>query len=176
MTNAVYLARHASPALALTGIRYDVVPGPPLSEHGRGEAALLSEYLRTVGIRTIYASPFARTLQTAAIVAAATAIPVLSEPSIGEWHIDERARDVVARITPVLARVVDAPALSGPVCLLSHGGPIGVMLRKLGMPREVVDAHCARHGGVTPMPPAGVWRVVTATSSVPAQFDLVFVP
>jgi probable phosphoglycerate mutase len=174
----IYLVRHATPDFARTDIPYDVPPGPPLTAEGEDEARRLGEFLRGARIARVYASAFERAARTAHIASSMLGLAVATEHAIGEWHVDERAGDVVARVTPVLARVREESLRHGPVCLVSHGGTIGVMLRKLGMPRDVVDAHRARHGGSTPAPPAGVWRAF-ADARAPAgelQFELVFVP
>ena len=172
----IYLIRHASPDRSRTDIPYDVPPGPGLDAQGEREANLLGEFLRAAGIGRMYASPFERAQRNAAIAAAQLGLDVLLEPMIGEWHAAERARDVVARVEPVLARVRDESVLVGPVCLVSHGGTIGVMLRKLGMAREAVDRYRARYGGTTPSPTAGAWRATGGIEPETWRFDLVFTP
>lgn len=157
-------------------IPYDVPPGPALDARGLVEADQLGRFLRRVGIGRMYASPFERAQRTAAIAAAQLELDVLLEPTIGEWHASERARDVVARVEPVLARARDESVQVGPVCLVSHGGTIGVMLRKLGMAREAVDGYRARYGGTTPSPTAGVWRATGGIEPESWRFDLVFTP
>lgn len=176
----LYLVRHATPDPARTDIPYDVPPGPPLGAVGEAEARALGEFLRGAGIVQVVASPFARAERTARIAASAMGLEVELQPALGEWHADERARDVVARVEPVLADVRVRSLQAGPICLVSHGGTIGVMLRKLGMARERVDAFRARYGGATPSPPAGVWRVSGAPSSplghATLAYELVFTP
>lgn len=178
MSVDIYLVRHATPDVARDDIPYDVPPGPPLTAQGEEEARRVGEFLRDARIARIYASAFERADRTARIASTLLGLEVVTEHAIGEWHVDERAGDVVARVTPVLARVRAESLRHGPVCLVSHGGTIGVMLRKLGMPREVVDAHRARHGGLTPAPPAGVWRAFADARATAGelQFELVFAP
>ncbi len=175
MSIDIYLVRHATPDFARTEIPYDVPPGPPLTAQGEDEARRAAEYLRGARIARIYASAFARADRTARFVSSLLGLAVVTERAIGEWHVDERAGDVVARVTPVLALVRDESVRRGPVCLVSHGGTIGVMLRKLGMARDVVDEHRARYGGSTPAPPAGVWRASGDTQH-DLRFELVFTP
>ena len=172
----LYLARHASADSLLTSTPYDVPPGPPLTAVGESEARLLGEFLRSKSIAKIYSSAFLRAQRTAAAIAACTGAPVATEAGIAEWHKDERARDVVARVVPVLDRVATESAQLGSICLVSHGGTIGVMLRKLGMPRETVDAYWQRFGGQTPLPPAGVWLATQRGQTAEWQLELVFTP
>ena len=154
-------------------VPYAVPPGPPLSVLGEAEALRLRAFLRPAGIACIHASPFLRAHRTAEVLAG-DSLPIVLETKLGEWRADERARDVAARLETVLAAVLGTHAQAGAICLVSHGGPIAVLLRKLGMDRAVVDAHCRTYGGATPMPPAGVWRATrTATCW---QFELVFTP
>ena len=171
----LYLVRHATPDPTRTDIPYDVPPGPPLGPAGEVEARALGAFLRGAGIIQVIASPFARAERTARIAASALGLDVELQHALGEWHADERARDVVARVEPVLAEVRARCLQVGPICLVSHGGTIGVMLRKLGMDRERVDEFRARYGGSTPSPPAGVWRV-SGVSAGPLNYELVFTP
>lgn len=175
MSHELYLARHATPDRTRADIPYAVPPGPPLSAAGETEAQLLGQFLRAAGIVQLYASPFARAHRTAEIVASGS-VPLRVEHDLGEWREHERGRDVVARVEPLLTRLQREHARTDAVCLVSHGGVISVMLRKLGMDREVVDAYCHNYGGGTPMPPAGVWRAVRADAESPWQFELVFTP
>jgi broad specificity phosphatase PhoE len=144
-----------------TDIPYDIPPGPGLTTVGEVQARLVGEYLRPLRIARLYCSHFLRARQTASIAAEQMGLAVHIEPGIGEWHASERARDVVARVQPVLERIKQEGESEGPVCLVSHGGPIGVMLRKLGMDREQVDAYRSTFGGSTPSPHAGIWRITT---------------
>ena len=176
MSVRLYLARHASADMSQTDIAYDVGPGPGLTPTGEIEARLLGDFLRGQVISKIYTSAFLRTQRTAAAISAATGAPVATEVAIGEWHKDERAAEVVARVVPVLIRVATESAQLGSICLVSHGGTIGVMLRKLGMPRETVDAYWQRFGGQTPLPPAGVWLATQRGQTAEWQLELVFIP
>jgi len=159
LTSCIYLVRHAAPDMQRSDIPYDIPPGPALTAAGELQARLLGEYLHPLQITRLYSSHFLRAQQTAAIAADLVGLAVHIEPGIGEWHASERARDVVARVEPVLDRIKQESERQGPVCLVSHGGPIGVMLRKLGMDREQVDVYRASFGGSTPSPHAGVWRI-----------------
>jgi probable phosphoglycerate mutase len=65
-------------------------PTVPLSEEGEAQARLLAERLESGEISAIFASPSARTLRTAQILAESRGIPVetngcLNEIDFGEW-------------------------------------------------------------------------------------------
>jgi probable phosphomutase (TIGR03848 family) len=66
------------------------LPGVPLSEAGRAQAARLAERLRAVRLDAVYSSPLDRALQTAEAVAGPRRIGVevregLNEVDFGEW-------------------------------------------------------------------------------------------
>lgn len=153
------LIRHADPDRTLADIIYDEPPGPPLSAFGHTQAAALVGFLAARPIARILSSPFVRASETAAAIATARGLPVEIDARLGEWHASETASQVVARVQPVLDGLVGSAPPAGAVCLVSHGGTIGVLLRKLGMPREQVDRQRARYGGLTPSPTSGVWAV-----------------
>ena len=79
MSAVVYLIRHATPDWSRTDIRYDIPPGPPLTSQGEAEAQQLGEFLQTIPVKHIYASPLERTSRTAQIAAAALGIQVEAE-------------------------------------------------------------------------------------------------
>ncbi len=115
----------------------------PLNATGLGQARAAAGLVQGLGIRSICASPLGRALETARIVAAATAAPVtviddLRECGLGVheggthgvWYDDwkrgatpegaEPYRDFLAR---ALAGVNQALALrDGPVLIVAHGG------------------------------------------------------
>lgn len=174
VTSCIYLIRHAAPDMERSDIPYDVPPGPALTAEGEAQARRVGEYLRPLRIARLYTSHFLRAQQTAAIAADQMGLSVQIEPGIGEWHASERARDVVARVAPVLAQIRQESERDGPVCLVSHGGPIGVMLRKLGMDRAQVDEYRSTFGGSTPSPHAGIWQITTNGNRL--EYALVFQP
>ncbi len=174
MTSCIYLIRHAAPDMTRADIPYDVPPGPALTVEGEDQAHLVGKFLLDRKVVRIYSSHFLRAQQTASIVAKIVGVAVEIEHGIGEWHESERARDIVNRVQPVLTRITKEGQDQGTVCLISHGGPIGVMLRKLGMDRAEVDAYRSTFGGSTPSPHAGVWRVTRSGSGW--ENALVFTP
>ena len=176
MTTKIYLARHATPDPSREDLKYDVMPGPALTEQGEAEALLMGEFLRAEKIEKIYASPFGRTQQTARLAAGVIGIPVVTQPELSEWRHDETEQDVHARLDVWFEHICQQSALFGPVCLVSHGGPLGVMLANLGMPRAVVKSYCLKFGGKQAAPHAGIWRATRSAPGVCWQLELVFVP
>lgn len=60
------------------------IPDPPLTAEGRRQAAAAAEALARAGIERLLVSPYVRTLQTAEIIAARTAVAVTVEPLVRE--------------------------------------------------------------------------------------------
>ncbi|HAN45513.1 MAG TPA: histidine phosphatase family protein [Cyanobacteria bacterium UBA8156] len=84
----LWIARHANrqdfvdPRWFETADRpYD----PPLSADGWQQARALAQRLAAAPIHRIYASPFLRTVQTAAAIAAVLGVSIRLEPGLGEW-------------------------------------------------------------------------------------------
>lgn len=172
----IYLARHATTEPSRKDLQYDVLPGPALSNQGEAEALLMGEFLRAEKIPKIYTSPFERTKRTAQLVADVIGVPVVTQAELSEWRHDETERDVHARLDRWFEHICRESELSGPVCLVSHGGPLGVMLMSLGMPRAVVKSYCLKFGGKQAAPHAGIWRAARSMPGGRWQLDLVFMP
>ena len=60
------------------------IPDPPLTAEGRRQAAVAAEVLASSGIERLLVSPYARTLETAEIIAARTGIAIVVEPMVRE--------------------------------------------------------------------------------------------
>jgi len=100
----LWIARHANrqdfvdPRWFETADRpYD----PPLSADGWQQARALARRLADAPIHRIYASPFLRTVQTAAAIAEALGLPIRLEPGLGEWLHPEWMPAAPARLSPV---------------------------------------------------------------------------
>ncbi|MCB0081961.1 MAG: histidine phosphatase family protein [Caldilineaceae bacterium] len=172
----IYLARHATPNRT-TGIRYDVAPGPPILPEGEEEAARLGAYLKSVGVQQIYASPLLRTQMTAQIAAAASGIEMETEEMLAEWVNGEKDADVLARLWPFWERLCGESADDGPIAIVSHGGPIRVLLEELGVAKDEVAHYCRHFDYGNPLPPAGAWRATRALDAdAKWAVDLVFTP
>jgi probable phosphomutase (TIGR03848 family) len=86
--STLLLLRHAT--TAATGKRLGGRTQAPLDEGGRAQAAAAAERLRAVKLSAVYASPLARTMETAAIVAEPHGLEVrecegLLEVEYGRW-------------------------------------------------------------------------------------------
>ncbi|MEZ4663193.1 MAG: histidine phosphatase family protein [Caldilineaceae bacterium] len=148
----IYLARHATPNRA-TGIRYDIAPGPPILPEGEKEAAQLGEFLQSVGVQQIYASPLLRTQMTAQIASETSGIEMETEEFLAEWAHGEKDADVLARLWPFWERLCGESADDGPIAIVSHGGPIRILLEELGVAKEEVTYYCRHFDWGNPLPP-----------------------
>jgi broad specificity phosphatase PhoE len=134
------------------------LPGYPLNEQGRAEAALLARSLSSLNIAAVYSSPLERARETAAAVAAPHGLSVveaelLTDIDFGQWNAraiaDLESEDSFRRfnqhrsfcgipqgerVSGVQARVVDALAdiavrhAGATVVVVSHGDPIRLAL------------------------------------------------
>ena len=153
MLKELYIVRHGHPQTG-TGLPYDRVPGPMLSDVGRAEAHITAEYLTGHGIEHVYSSPLDRALGTAQILAATLAVPLQIEPQLAEHRSDEKYDDVKARIRECLARMDAAPYIC--VALVSHGSPIKAILQVLSL--EMIDLTKFVYPNGNHVPTAGVWH------------------
>jgi len=172
----IYLARHATPDWSRTDIRYDIPPGPPLTAQGEAEARQLGEFLREAGVKKIYASPLERTQRTAHLAAEVVGLPVVTEELIAEWRRGEHETEVASRFSGFWERICAESEALGPIVLVTHGGPIKVMLLNLGLPRATVDEYCRKFDRGNPVPPAGVWLAANHSSETPWYLELLFTP
>lgn len=153
MIKELYIVRHGHPQLG-TGIAYDRVPGPPLSDVGRAEAALTAQYLLNRDVEEIHASPLERALETARIISAAIQKPLLIDPDLAEHRSDEKFEDVKARVRQFMARL-DAEAETT-VVVVSHGSPIKALLQVLSYDTIDLTKYVFPNGNHSPT--AGVWH------------------
>jgi len=80
----LYLVRHGSSVEQ--GMIRGRLPGYPLSEKGKGEAALAADWLADRNMTSIFTSPLQRAYETAEIIGKEKGIkPKLSE-QLGEWY------------------------------------------------------------------------------------------
>lgn len=134
-------------------------PETPLSDLGREQAAAVAETISaTITPALIIASDYARTLETANIIAARTGLPVIEEPALRErsWGIHrgrlyteydeatfalwrtwdfrieggESWADVYVRTAAFLRRLAEDPP-AAELLLVTHGGAMNVILHHL---------------------------------------------
>jgi probable phosphoglycerate mutase len=172
----VFLARHGTPDWNMTNIRYDIPPGPPLVAHGEEEAAKLGNFFKTQGVQVIYASPLVRALRTAEIAGEVAGAQVDVIDDVAEYRREENDAQVFARLNPVFLRAWSEAAQYGPVAIVSHGGPVRVMLEKLGGLPDVLWHYRRQFDHQNPLPPAAAWRVTSGAQPGAWQLELQFSP
>jgi broad specificity phosphatase PhoE len=171
----IYLARHATPDWGRFDLPYHLPPGPPLLEQGRQEAAVLAVFLQSQGVNRVFASPLERCQHTAQIVADCLGLAPEIHPGLQEWQPGEEPQGVRARLWPVFSAAAEWSRRAGPAVLISHGGPIAVLLAELGLPETTLLQHRI-YDHRNPLPPAGAWRAVQAAPDSPWELQLVFTP
>lgn len=159
MQATVFLVRHATPDWSRTDLRYDIPPGPPLTPQGEQEATDLGGFLAAQGVVRVYASPLERTLRTAALAASSLTTIPQQDDHLAEWRHGEGDDKVLARFRPRLDRALDESSCIGPVALVTHGGPIRLLLTAIGLDQVEVDHYRRQFDHDNPVPPAGVWRL-----------------
>ncbi|MBK9129356.1 MAG: histidine phosphatase family protein [Phycisphaerales bacterium] len=120
------LVRHGLPDYR-GGHAGDLWPGPPLSPIGRIQAAQAAEVIAPLEPLTVYASPLARTWQTAEIIARTLGQRPRAAPDLREWHRCESLHEVAVR----LSRWLVAWLRSDEPCAVavSHASPLLAVLR-----------------------------------------------
>lgn len=173
----IYLARHASPDWNRKDIPYHIPPGPPLTPQGRLEAAALGAFLRPAGVSSITSSPLERCQHTAQIVGDTLGLPVEVDETLTEWQPDESSDALGRRMWRIFSETWEANAQNGheAALLLTHGGPIMELLRRLGMSDKAIEKQRI-YDHRNPVPPAGVWQVSRAPDGGSWELKLVFVP
>lgn len=159
MSEILYLIRHATPDWSRTDISYFSPPGPPLNEKGLEEAEMLANFFQFSDLKCIYSSPLVRCLSTANAIARHTNTPLIIEPGLAEHRPDERRTEVRSRLMPVFEQAIHA-SHEGPVALVTHGSPIGILLEHMGLSQAELNDLKARFDHHNPAPPAGVWEAV----------------
>ena len=172
----IYIIRHATPDWSRKDIPYDRPPGPPLVEQGEKEAVLLGDFIRQQGLKKLYHSPLERTKRTAQISARLAGIEIQEENSLAEWRSDEGDAQVAARMLLTWENLVREAAQIGPLGFVSHGGPVMLLLRRLGMSADVLEFHRRAYDHANPMPPAGVWLAQREDGATDWELSLVFIP
>ena len=145
-STTVILVRHAEKAP-------EAKDDPPLDSAGEARAAALVEAVRSAGITAIYSTPWKRTQQTAAPVAAKLGIPVTTfdvrpgERSYGEMYAAEILAKQRGRV----------------VLIVGHSNTVPAILRGLGVP-EVAAIRDSEYDNlfIVTVPEAGPVRVVRA--------------
>ena len=175
-TPTIYLARHATPDWDRKDIRYDAPPGPPLVAQGEDEAAQLGELFRQAGVHLIYVSPYLRTLRTAEIAAEVAGAPVSVSEALSEYTREDNDSIVYARLAPFFDSAWEDAKTMGPVAMITHGGPVRVLLEKLGASQDHLWHYRRQFDHQNPIPPAGAWAITRPPNPGAWQVRLAFAP
>lgn len=155
MIEELYLVRHAAPDRRLA-LPYNLPPGPPITQIGRVEAEQSAHWLVDRGVEHLFASPFARTQETAAVLAAVLELPITLVDALREGGPGETFAHIRTRAAEVLAQLDDGPLRC--TALVSHGAPIRALLLHTTSDRIDLSGHVYDNGNSTPT--AGVWHGV----------------
>lgn len=173
----IFLVRHATPNWDHTDIPYDIVPGPLLSPKGEKEAERLAAFLKSQNVVRLYHSPFERAAKTAQIVAVRNKIPCVEETRLAEWRMqDENEIRVRARMKTTFDESFTEAAETGSIGLVSHGGPIALLLQELGIDSDELALYRTKFDTTNPLPPAGVWEVERNEKNTSWNLCLQFIP
>ncbi len=173
----IYLIRHATPDFNRPDLDYFTPPGPPLTPKGEQEAVALAGYLQAAGIGCLYSSPLERCLRTAQAVSQATGLPVSIEAGLAEVHPGEPEPETRARLWPVWEKALQAcQALDRPAALVTHGAPVGLLLKDLGLDEAAQLTYRRQFDHSNPLPPAGAWKATRPPGSQVWRLELAFMP
>jgi 2,3-bisphosphoglycerate-dependent phosphoglycerate mutase len=170
MLKELYIVRHGHPQ-PNTGLLYDRVPGPALSDIGRAEAHVTAMFLLNRGIEQVFTSPLERTLGTARIITAELCLPLTVEEALAEHRSTEKFDEVKARLRAFLSQIDARPWSS--VALVTHGSPIKALLLMLSNETLDLSKHIYPNGNHVPT--AGVWHASRDLFGA-WQLNLVFKP
>jgi broad specificity phosphatase PhoE len=173
----VFLIRHSSPDWNRTDIPYDIPPGPPLSAKGEKEAVALAEFLKSQNVEKLYYSPFERAARTAQIISAINEIPSTEEIRLAEWRgQSETGIQVKARMKATFDEAIMEAAKISSIGLVSHGGPIDMLLQELGIDQDELAVYKTRFDTINPLPPAGAWEAEWNENNKSWNLSLKFIP
>jgi broad specificity phosphatase PhoE len=143
-TTRVLLVRHGATKLSAED-KFAGDIGVDLSEEGRAQVHKLAERLHAEPIAAIYASPLGRTVETAEILAAPHALPIVQRDALreirhGRWEGLTR-REVESRFGSEYTDWEADPFTFAPL-----GGEAGVSVLARALPalREIVIAHAGQ--------------------------------
>lgn len=173
----IFLARHATPDFTVKDLPYDIHPGPPLSPLGEAQAAALADFLRAEGVNKVYYSPFDRAARTAQIIAVRNHIVAMEDSRLAEWReVAEVNTSVQERMLHIFNELVTESLVVGSIALVSHGGPVALLLQGLGIDPAVLAPYRQRFDTTNPLPPAGAWSATWNAPEKHWDLELVFTP
>ncbi len=149
----IYFIRHGAPDRT-TSIPYQSMPGPDLTDGGRDESRQAARFLADREVEHIFASPFARAVQTAEQIVTHIDLPITFASLITEQAYTESVNQVRMRVQEFLNGINDSSFKR--VAIVSHGSPIKQML--LALTDEQVDLSAYRDAQDNPLPTAAIWH------------------
>lgn len=171
---SIYLVRHATPDWSRTDLPYHIPPGPPLTAQGEAEAGELGQYLSASGVAAIFGSPLERCWRTAQIAAGAVGLEPVLDLALTEIKPGERPDEIYGRVLPAWQRAAASVTAGTSTVLVTHGGPISILLDRLGLLPEALNHYKKLFDRSNPLPPAGAWQAVPANGGW--QLSLAFTP
>lgn len=169
MLRDIYIVRHGHPKQG-TGIAYDRVPGPPLSEIGQEEARVAGLYLAHFQPQRIYTSPLDRAYQTAEIIGKSIDHSPLIETALAEHRKEETFDMVKLRLKAFIAQLHEGQ--DERIVLVAHGSPIKATLQLLSNDKIDLSQHVYTNGNH--IPTAGIWHAQHGPTGY--TLELVFKP
>jgi probable phosphoglycerate mutase len=161
MPTRIYLVRHGATAMTAED-RFAGSTDVPLADEGRAQVGALAERLRCDTLDAVFASPMARTLETARIIAAPHGLvprpdPALREMDYGRWEGRKREE-----LESEHAEEYDAWQ-EDPLTIAPQGGESGiqVLARALPVLRRIVQNH--RRRSVLPVSHKGTNRLLMSS-------------
>jgi broad specificity phosphatase PhoE len=139
----------------------------------------MGDFLRSAGVRRLYTSPLERCQETARIACQAAEACVEVDERLIEWQPEDTPESVRLRMLAIFKQVVghigEANGDGLETGLVTHGGPIAMLLEALGMEATVLASY-RRFDSNNPLPPAAVWQVSQAGVEDQWSFELTFIP
>jgi|GEM_PF-350553 len=150
---SLYLVRHCEPDMS-KGIRYDVMPGPPLSERGKKQALELRDFFSNIRVKEIYCSPFTRTVETAKLGILAEGRELIIVDELKEIRDDEPWENVKKRVNKWLNEV--KVKIEDNSCIVAHGATIEALLLAFGV--DIRNGKRFKNDNI--LPQGSVWKIV----------------
>jgi broad specificity phosphatase PhoE len=144
MPTRIYLVRHGETELTAED-RFAGSTNVPLSEEGRAQITVLAERLRRDELDAVYASPMARTLETARIISAPHGLEPRPELGLREIDYGRWEGRLRGELEAEHAQEYDAWQ-EDPLTVAPQGGESGiqVLARALPVLRRIVQNHRRR--------------------------------
>jgi broad specificity phosphatase PhoE len=131
--------------------------------------------LKGVGAAYFYTSPLDRCLNTARIAASIVGAPLEIRDDLTEVQPGESKTSMQNRLCPFFELALQTSLEKGPVALITHGGPVAVLLGQLGMDENTVKRQLI-YDHRNPLPPGGAWLAEQPGTDQPWKLSLVFTP